>query len=117
MQPVPAHALDHRQHRGAIVEHAGLDGHYPQVGGDGIDLLRHELRWHGQDRRHAARILRRQRRQHAGAVDTEHGERLEVGLNARAAGRIRSGDGQGDGRLCVLRHALLRVTAAARRAA
>ena len=41
-EAVPAHAFDHRQHRGAIVEHAGLHGRDPEVAGDGIDLLRHE---------------------------------------------------------------------------
>ena len=59
---MPAHAFDHRQHRGAIVEHAGLYRRDFEISRDGIDLLPHELGRHGQDGGYAARVLRRQRR-------------------------------------------------------
>ena len=39
-------------------------------------------------------VLRRQRRDDGGAIDAERCKRLQVGLDAGAAGGIRAGDGQ-----------------------
>ena len=55
------------------------------------DIGRRE--WNARD---ASRVLRGERRDRAGAVDAERGEGLQIGLNARAAARIRAGDGQRD---------------------
>ena len=46
------------------------------------------------DRRHTARVLRRDRRQHAHAEDAVGGEGLEVGLDAGAAAGVGAGDGE-----------------------
>ena len=63
----------------------------------GIDLRRDEPPARRCMPRDAAGALRRQRRHDAGAVDAEHREGLEVGLDAGAARGVRSGDGQRDG--------------------
>ncbi len=46
---------------------------------------------------HPQRVLRRDERERAGAVDAEAVEGLEVGLDAGAAARVRAGDGERDG--------------------
>ncbi len=117
---MPAHAVGDGAQRRGIVEHAGLGRGDAKILGDGIDLLANELRRHGMNRRHAARILRGQGGEDAGAVDAERGERLEVGLNAGAAGGIGARDGERDGpcsRRGSVGHMLICLTAAACRAA
>src|SRR5262245_19514189 len=56
------------------------------------------------DAGHALGVLGGQRGEHGRAVDAERRERLEVGLDAGAAARIRTGNGDGDGGLGGLPH-------------
>src|SRR5690606_23057413 len=63
----------------------------------GVDLRAEEVRRRVVDRRHAARVLRGERRDHADAVGSQRHEGLQVGLDAGAAARVRAGDGKDDG--------------------
>ena len=64
------------------------------VAGDGLDLGRHDVGGDGRDRRDADRVLRGDGGDGARAVDAERRERLQVGLDARAAARIAAGNRQ-----------------------
>ena len=69
-------------------QHAGLDAAHGEVVEDRLDLLAHEGRIERDDAAHLGRVLRGDRRQRARAVHAQRGERLEVGLRARAAPRV-----------------------------
>jgi len=77
-------------------EHAAFHRERREIVGDGVDLADHELGRKRLPRQHAERVLSRHRGDDARAEDPELVERLQVGLDAGAASRIRAGDGQGD---------------------
>src|SRR5207302_10809199 len=68
----------------------GLRGVDPNVFEDRFELRAHKRRRHVVHGRYANGVLRRQRNDRAEAVTTRRGERLQVGLNARAAARVRA---------------------------
>ncbi len=68
--------------------HADLDSADGKVAENRIDLRGDEIAGHLMDAGDAACVLRGQGRYDGGAVDTERGKGLEVGLDAGAAGRI-----------------------------
>ena len=69
-------------------EHSGLGGIHADVVEDRVELRAHELGRQLVDRRHADRILRRQRDEDRRAVRSRRGECLEVGLDARSAAGV-----------------------------
>ena len=81
----------------AIAEHAGFYGGDIEIGNDGAKLRGNEVRRYREDAGDAKRILRGQRRDDRRAVNAERGKRLEVSLNAGAAGGVGAGDGQRNG--------------------
>jgi len=89
---VPPQRVGDGAHDLRIGEHADLHGVDADVVEDGVELRAHERGVGRVDRRDAARVLRRERRDHARAVCAERGERLQVGLDARAAARVGAGD-------------------------
>lgn len=86
-------------------QHAGLDRVRAEFGKHGFELLSHERGRGRLNGAHAAWILRRETGDHRGAVDSQRRERVEVGLDARAAAAVRTGDGQGDGQTRTRFHA------------
>jgi hypothetical protein len=54
-------------------------------------------RWHGVDGLHAQRVLRGERGDGAGAVAAQRGKGFQVGLDARAAAAVGTGNGQHTG--------------------
>jgi hypothetical protein len=76
-----------------------------KFGEDGFDLLGDQLCLCGLNAGHAARILRGEAGNRTRAVNAERGERLQIGLNARAAAAVGAGDGQRDGERGTLCHA------------
>ena len=64
----------------------------------GGQLCQHQRGRHHLHARHAHRILYRKQCDHGFAVDAELVEGFQVGLNPRAAARVASRDGEGDGR-------------------
>ena len=84
----------HRLDGGRVAQHAGLDGVR-------ADIVQHDANLGGDDRRRdqvdgldAKRVLHGHRRDGAGRIAAEGGDRLDVGLRARAAAGIRAGDRQ-----------------------
>ena len=84
-----------------IRHHADLDRADLEIGEHRIDLRGDKFRGHLMNARDAGGVLRGQRGDDGGAVDAERGKRLQVGLNAGAAGGIRAGDGERDRRHCM----------------
>ena len=78
-------------------EHPRLDRPDGQVRRHGVDLRGHERRRHVVDGRDAARVLGRERRHDAHPEHAVRLKRFQVGLEARAAARVRSGDGESGG--------------------
>ena len=75
-------------------EHPGLRRVDADVVEDRVELRGDELRRQLVDRRDAGRVLRGERHDRAHPVAARGGERLQVGLDARAAARVGRGDGQ-----------------------
>src|SRR2546423_5933297 len=84
------HGLDQR----AREEHPGLRGIDADVVEHRVELLADEGGWQLLDGRDSDRVLRRQRDEHGRAVAAGGRERLQVGLDAGAAARVRGGDRQ-----------------------
>ena len=99
------------RHYGAIGRDAYGEAAIVLLKADGVDLsdlhrvdadiVEHGIELRGDERRigrvdcgNAARVLRGERRDDARAVGAERGERLQVGLDAGAAARIGTGDGE-----------------------
>src|ERR1700730_18508389 len=78
--------------------HADPHGPHREIGKHRVDLRGHEISRDLMDASDASGVLRGQRRDDGGAVDAKRGKRLQVGLDAGAARRIRAGDGERDGR-------------------
>src|SRR6267143_1516134 len=89
-------ALRYRFDDFAGSQHAGLDRGGAQVLRQSIDLFRHERGGKRQPGGHADRVLCGDGRDRAGSVDAELMKRLEIGLNAGCAPRIRPRDGERD---------------------
>jgi signal transduction histidine kinase len=86
------HGRSDRVHVLDGAEHAGLRGTDGEIGEHSVDLGPHEG---GVGREHACdagRVLRRQRRDGARAVDLKGRERLQIGLDSGASARIGSCD-------------------------
>ena len=92
------HGIEHDRHAGVVLQsfghgfddragrkHADLDGIDLQVGGDRAHLGKHEVRRHHMHRLDPHRVLCRERRDHARAIDLQRGEGLEVRLDPGAA--------------------------------
>ena len=77
---------------GGVEEHPGLHGGGAQFGEDGLDLRADDGGLRGLDGGDPLGVLRRQASDGAGAVDTEGGEGLEVGLDARAPAAVGTGN-------------------------
>src|SRR5204863_4563855 len=75
-------------------EHPGLRSVDSDVVEDRLELRPNELRRQFVHSRDAGHVLRSQRGDRGHAVAARGRERLQVGLNACAAARIRAGDGQ-----------------------
>ena len=90
-------ALDRGGGDFGIQQHAALGGVNADVGGDGVDLGGHGIGRHGFDAGNAEGILGRDAGDGARAVDAVHGDRPQVGLDARAAAAVGTGHGHRDG--------------------
>ena len=92
--PMAAQPLGH--HVGNLTARQHADLH--RCGGDilehGVYLVGHELRRGLLDRAHPTGVLGGKRRDCALAVEPQRGDRLEVGLNARASRGVAAGDGE-----------------------
>ena len=77
-------------------EHPELQRVGRRAAQDRAQLLQHHAREHRQHLVHARGVLHRERGDHAHPVHAERAEHLEVGLEAGAAGRIRSRDAERD---------------------
>ena len=89
----PRHQLDDLP----AAQHPGLRGGGPEVGDDVVDLGADDVQRELGVVAHAHGALGGHGGDRAGPVHAQGGERLEVGLDARAAARVRAGDGEGDG--------------------
>src|SRR5437867_4281038 len=89
-------ALRHRFDDFARSQHTGLDRGGAQVLRQSVDLFRHERGGKGQPGGHADRVLCGDGSDRAGSVHAELMKRLEIGLNAGCAPRIRPRDGERD---------------------
>ena len=87
---VPGNRLD----QSAREEHPRLRGVDADVVEHGLELREDEFRRQLVDRGHRLRVLRCQRHEHRGAVDTGCAERLQVGLDAGAAAAVGGRDRQ-----------------------
>ena len=79
-------------------DHADLHRVDADVADDRVDLREDHLGRNRVDRGDAERVLRGDRGDRGHRVAAEHGDGLDVGLNPRAAARIRAGDDQDAGR-------------------
>ena len=86
----------HRLNGRRTEQHADLHRIDREIGKDGVDLGADETGRHVVDRVHALRILRGERGDDACPIHPERGEGLQVRLDAGAAARIRTGDGDGN---------------------
>ena len=77
-----------------VHQHAGLDCGHTDVTRDRFDLRTYHVGRHDVNGRDALGILGGDRRHGADPMDTEGGERFEVGLDSCAAARVTSGDGE-----------------------
>ena len=77
-----------------VAKHSDLHGVDPDVAGDRSHLSQDGLPAEREDSVDAHRALRRDRGDRRHPVDAGPGERLQVGLDARAAAGVRSGDRQ-----------------------
>jgi hypothetical protein len=92
LRPMAAQRLGDGAHDIRVGEHADLHGIDADIVENGVELCRDERRIGRVDGRDAARVLRGECGDDARAVGAERRERLEVGLDARAAARIGAGD-------------------------
>jgi RNA methyltransferase, TrmH family len=88
--------LRHRFDDRSSAEHTGFHGRGGQVFGQGIELAGHEGGSHRFPGAHAQGVLGRHGADDAGTEDAELVKGLEIGLDPRAAARVRAGDGQRD---------------------
>src|SRR5690606_39137407 len=85
----------HGTRNGLLAQHANLDGIYPHVGKQGIDLLSHKFCGHGTHAGYALSALSCKCCDDSHAVSAQGAHGLDVGQNAGAAGGIDSGNGEG----------------------
>ena len=83
--------------REGAADHPDLDRVDADIVDHRVDLRQHHLGRNRMDRGHAERVLRGDRGDRGHRVAAEHGDGLDVGLNPRAAARIRAGDDQDAG--------------------
>ena len=88
-----------RLHRLRRSDHPDLDGVRADIGKHRLHLLNDHLGRNRHHRRDAERILRRDRGNRRRGEAAEHGNGLDIGLDASAAARIGTGDDQHAGRL------------------
>ncbi len=98
MQAVAFDGAGHGFNGRRIAQHAGFHGRDLEIAGNRCDLLGDEVRRHTHYAIDAAGVLRGECRENGGTVDFEGGERLQVSLNAGAAGRVGAGDRECDRR-------------------
>ena len=84
--------LSYRMNNGGIRKHPDLDGINDDVRKKRFQLFRDKRRGNRQHSRHAAGILRRQRRHHPSGIGTDGTHRLDVGEHPGAARRIHAGN-------------------------
>ena len=82
----------HHLHDGRCVQHADLDGIDANVFHHRLDLRLQKLSRYAMDALHAHGVLCGQRRDGAHAIAAQGGKGFEVGLNARAAAAVRTGN-------------------------
>ena len=87
-----------------IPQHAGLGGARREFRKEGVELGLEEVGGDGLDGLDAGWALCGETGDGGDAMDLEGMEGLEVGLDAGAASRVRSGDGEGDGPRGARRH-------------
>ena len=80
----PGHGPDD----GGIEQHPGLGRSRRQFSGERFQLTGHERGGNGMDTGHSRRRLRRQASHGTGAMDTQGGEHLEIGLDARPTATV-----------------------------
>ena len=90
-------ACDGLDHRGRA-QHPCLGRAHPEVADHGVDLGPDQGRRQHYGVVDTKRVLSGHAREGAGAPHAERLERLEVGLDAGPASRVRAGDGEGDRR-------------------
>ncbi len=94
------HRLESRRHGvGSFgrADHADLHGVHADIGDDRVDLGDHHVGRNGVNALHAEGILRGDGRDRGHRVAAEHGDRLDIRLDARAAARIGAGDDEDAG--------------------
>ena len=89
---MPADPIGDHLDRRRVGQHARLQGADVIDAQDRVELRRHEVRRHRMDRRDAERILRRQRGKDGAPVASVVVERPQIGLHARIATRVGTGD-------------------------
>jgi hypothetical protein len=95
--PVPSEGRRDGGHVRGVGEHPHLDGRGREVGKHGVELTDHEGNGQELDRRDPSAVLGRRRDDDRRAVDPMRREGQEVSLDARAASRVRPGDGDDRG--------------------
>ena len=92
--PITAQRSRYGTHYIGIGEHANLHGVDADVVENGVELSGDKRRVGRMDGRHDARVLRGEGGNDGQTVSAERRERLEVGLDARAAAGVGAGDGE-----------------------
>ncbi len=82
----PCQRLGHGGDHGGIMQHPDLDRIHADIVDARGDLLRHHLRRERDDPLDANGILRRDRGDRRHGIAAEHGDGLDIGLNASATG-------------------------------
>ncbi len=95
-EPPPGNAVGHGLDDGSRAEHARFHRDRREVVGERLELAGDELDRDRLPRPNPDRVLGRHGGDHARAEHAELVERLQVGLDAGAAARVRSRDGEGD---------------------
>ena len=83
--------------RAGVTEHADFHRAHFEVGKDRVDLRGDEICRHVVNAEHALGVLCGERGDDRRAIDAQRGKRFQIGFDAGAAARIRSGNGDGDG--------------------
>ena len=89
--------VGHRRDMGGRDQHPGLDRIRADIGKHMRDLRRDDTGRHDMDAVNALRVLHRHRGDRGHGIGAEHGRGLDVGLDAGAAARIRTRDGEKTG--------------------
>ncbi len=87
-----------RRRRFRAADHADLDHVRAEIAQHRVDLPQHHLERHGHYRLHAQRVLRGDGGDRGGGEAAEHGDGLDIRLDARAPAAVRAGNDEDSGR-------------------